>query len=41
MLSGGDADVLAHNLRGEVRVVDNMVLEGLHWLAKHLGVPGA
>lgn len=41
LIGGGDAALLAPHLSGEVRVVENMVLEGLHWLAKHLDVPGA
>jgi type III pantothenate kinase len=41
LIGGGDAALLAPHLTGEVRVVENMVLEGLHWLAKHLDVPGA
>lgn len=41
LIGGGDAALLAAHLGGEVRVVENMVLEGLHWLAKHLDVQGA
>lgn len=41
LLGGGDAAWLAPHLGGEVQVVENMVLEGLHWLAKHLDVQGA
>jgi type III pantothenate kinase len=41
LVSGGDAEWLASHLPGEVRIVENMVLEGLLCLAKHLGVQGA
>lgn len=41
LVSGGDAESLAPHLPGEVRIVENMVLEGLLCLAKHLGVQGA
>lgn len=40
VLSGGDAAMLSRHLSGEVRVVEDMVLEGLLWLAKHLGARG-
>lgn len=41
VLSGGDAEALAGHLPGPVEVVPNLVLEGLLWLARDLGAPGA
>ncbi len=41
VLAGGDAAWLRAGLEGEVHVIDDLVLEGLLCLAKHLAVAGA
>jgi type III pantothenate kinase len=41
VLTGGDAEFLAARLRPPTRVEGNLVLEGLLWLARDLGVSGA
>lgn len=41
VLGGGDARALARRLPYETHVIEDMVLEGLLWLAKHLGVRDA
>lgn len=41
VLSGGDAMLLARHLPYETCVIEDVVLEGMLWLAKHLGVRDA
>lgn len=41
VLTGGDAGTLAARLAGPVTIESNLVLEGLLWLARDLGVSGA
>jgi len=41
VLSGGDAGLLARHLGYETHVIEDAVLEGMLWLAKHLGVRDA
>lgn len=41
VLTGGDAKALAGHLSGQVRIESNLVLEGLLWLARDLGVSDA
>lgn len=40
VLTGGDGDRLASHLPGMVRVEQNLVLEGVLWMARDLNIPG-